>query len=278
MITTAPPTPSLSPTATLTDDRHATRSPRDDLAAIPTVLRSEWIKLSSLRANKTILGLTVGVNALASWAVATLVKDEVLTASQVFIYPALLTAVFAAVTAILLFSTEVQHGTLAGTLTAQPARWVIAVTKTMTATAAGFVLGAVGMAAGFVGAVAGGLDVGDTSAMASRTLWTLLYTSLAAVIGLGLAMIVRHSAGAISGLLVWWFVVENLIHAFAPARVGRFLPFDAGYRLLDVGSDLDSAETIAVALTRVQCALVFGGFAALTLIAGTVLLHRRDPN
>jgi ABC-2 type transport system permease protein len=265
-------------TATLTTYGTATRSTSDDVKAVPTVMKSEWIKFSSLRANKAILALTVGVAGFASWAVATLVTDEVLTVAEVFVYPAVLTAVFAAVAGILLFSSEVQHGTLATALTAQPARWVIAVCKTITATAVGLVLGAAGMAAGVGGAALGGLEAGDTSAMAATALWALLYTSLAALIGLGVGMIVRHSTGAISGLLVWWFVAENLLLAFAPAKAARFLPFDAGYRLLEVGSDFDTPEILAAALDRPQYALVFGGYAAVALAVGTVLLNRRDTN
>jgi ABC-2 type transport system permease protein len=132
------------------------------------------------------------------------------------------------------------------------------------------------MVAGFAGSVLGGLDMGDTSTMAATTPWALLYTALAAVLGLGVGMVVRHSAGAISGLLVWWFVLENLLLAFAPARAARFLPFDAGFRLLEMDSDLDSPEILAAALTRPQYALVFGAYTALSLIAGMVLLSRRD--
>jgi hypothetical protein len=248
----------------------ATRSRSDALRSLPTVLTSEWIKLSSVRANKAILGLTVGVCAFASWAVAALVEDEVLTVAQVFVYPTIFAAVFAAVAGILLFTTEAQHGTLAAALTAQPARGVLAAAKTVTAAAFGLVLGAAGMAAGALGALAGGLAPGDTSAMAGTALWALLYTSLAALVGLGVGMVARHSAGAISGLLVWWFVAE--------ATVSRFLPFDAGYHLLQVGSDFDTPERIAAALTRPQYGLVLAGYAAVAAIAGTVLLQRRDTN
>lgn len=246
--------------------------------AVPAALRSEWIKLSTLRSNRAILGLTIAIDAFASWAVATLVTDEVLTASQVFTYPVLLTAVLSAIAAVISFSAEAQHGTLAIAFTAQPARGVLALSKTVTAVAVGLVLGAAGMAAGFAGALAGGLAVGDTTAIAGRTTWALLYTALAAVIGLGVGMIARRSAGAISGLLVWWFVAENLIVAFAPARVARFLPFNAGYRLLDVGSDLDTPEMLRVVLTRPQYGLVFGAYALVTLGLGIVLVGRRDTN
>jgi hypothetical protein len=38
--------------------------------------------------------------------------------------------------------------------------------------------------------------------------------------------VVRHRAGAVSGLLVWSLVVEALVVQFALAEVVRFVPFD----------------------------------------------------
>ena len=163
-------------------------------------------------------------------------------------------------------------------MTAQPAHWVIAVSKTVMSAARGLWLGATGMAAGVVGALVGGLDLGDTSSMAVTTLWGLLFTTLAALFGLGVGMIVRHGAGAVSGLLVWWLVVENLFTVFLPEQIARFMPFFAGNALLGIDSDTATPESIAVALTRPENALVFGGYTAVALVVGTVLLYRRDTN
>jgi hypothetical protein len=277
-ITSALPAPTI-PTATApTGSRPATRSRNDDLRAVPTVLRSEWIKISSLRGNKIILGLTVVIDGVASWAVAAFVKDEVLTAAEVYIYPTVLTTVLAAIASILLFTSEAQHGTLAAALAARPARWLIVLSKTVAAIGVGLALGAVGMVAGFAGAVAGGVELGDTASMPSTTAWALLYTAVAAVIGLGVGMIVRHSAGAVAGLLVWEFVAENLIRPIAPAKLVHFLPFEAGYRIMEIGSDFDTPEIVAAALTRPQYALVFGGYAVIAMVVGTALLYRRDTN
>lgn len=246
--------------------------------AIPNVLTSEWIKLSTVRSNKAILGLTAAAGGFVAWAVATLVTDEIQTVAQVFIFSTVLTGVFAAVAGILLFSSEAQHGTLATALTAQPTRWVIVAAKTMMATAFGIVLGAAGMVTGFGGALLGGLAMGDTSGMAATTLWASLYTALSAVLGLGVGMVIRHSSGAISALLVWGLVVENLLTLFLPEEISRFLPFVAGNNLLAIDADGAFAESAATALTRAQDALVFGGYAAAALILGTVLLYRRDTN
>lgn len=255
------------------------RVQRRELRALPDVLRSERIKLSTVRTTKVLLVLTIVIDFIAAYATARLVTDEVLTVSKVFVYPAVFTAVFAAISGILMFTSEAQHGTLGVTLAAQPARWVIAAAKALVAIAVGVTLGAVGMAAAAGGAALGGLALGNVSAMAATAGWALLYTSTAATIGLGVGMIARHSAGAISGLLVWWFVAENLLRTFTPPTIGRFLlPFDAGYRTLGVGSKFDNPEILAAALRAPQYALIFVAYAVLALAVGTLLLNRRDAN
>lgn len=257
---------------------HATRTRRHDVAALPAVLQSEYIKLTSLRSNTAIVVLTGLIGLFATWATAALVKDEVLVVSDVFVYSTFLTAVIAAITAILTVTSEIQYGTLASALTAQPARWVLVAAKTVMAVRIGLVLGVIGMVTGTVGAFLGGLDAGDTGSMLATASWALTFTVLASVLGLGVGLVVRHSAAAISGLIVWWLVVENLVWAFLPETVSRFLPFYAGGALLGVDVDTTTPETIAVALSRTQDALVFGGYAAVALLLGTVLLYRRDTS
>ncbi len=276
--TTTSPTTTTPAVPWTTSDRSAVRARGDDVRAFPAALRSEWIKLASLRANRVILGLTAAVGALIAWVLATTATDPALTASELFIYPLPLIATLATVSGILLFTAEAQHGTLAGVLTARPARWVVVSAKTTLAAAVGLALGATGMVAGFGGAAAGGVDLGSGSALTSRALWALLYTGLAALIGLGVGMIARHSAGAISGLLMWSFVIESLFAPALPDGLVHVLPFSAGYRLLDAGSNFDPPVAIAHELARPLYALIFGGYAVASLALGAVLLYRRDTD
>lgn len=272
-------TPTTDPTvAWATSDRSALRTRSGDMRAVPAALKSEWIKLASLRANKVILALTPLVGALITWALAASATDEELTASVLFIFPLPLVAMLATVSGILMFTAEAQHGTLAATLTARPTRWVIVTAKAAMATMLGLVLGATAMAAGFGGALVGGADLGNGSAVVSRALWALLYIALATVIGLGVGMIARHSAGAISGLLMWSFVIEGLLAVALPDGLVHFLPFSAGYRLLDAGPNFKAPVVIAHELARPQYALIFGGYALVSLAIGTLLLYRRDTN
>ncbi len=269
------PSPTISWT---TSGRSAVRTRSDDVRAVPAALRSEWIKLTALRANKVILALTAITGGVIAGVLAATATDPTLTASELFIYPLPLVAMLASVVGILMFTGEAQHGTLAVALVARPARWVIVAAKTITATTAGLALGTAGMIAGFAGAAVGGAPLGIGSVLTSRALWALLYIALAALIGLGVGMIARHTAGAITGLLLWSFVIESLFAPAIPQGVRHFLPFSAGYRLLDAGPNFEAPVAIADLLTRPQYAVIFGGYALISLAIGTLLLYRRDSN
>ncbi len=279
-------TPSITSSATpdplpLPDRSVGERARRDDVASIPTALRSEWIKLTTLRSNVTILALTPIIGVLLSWILAVFVKidpdtNKPFTIGETFVFSTWLSTVLAAIAGILMFTSEVQHGTMAAAVTAQPARWVTAAAKTAIAACFGLAMGALGMIGGLSGTLLGGLESGDTSGMAATALWGLLLATLAPLLGLGIGMILRHSAAAVSILLVWVFVLENLIRTLVPANVHRFLPFSAANGLIGTGTGTDTPEMLAAALSRVQDAFLFGGYAAAALAVGTVLLYRRD--
>jgi ABC-2 type transport system permease protein len=282
---TAPPTPieeddpTMSTTElTLPTNRAAEATPTAGHAPLAAALRSEWIKSTTVRTNKAILVGAFVFSSLLSWATAAFYTDEVLTAADAFVFSTWLTAVLAVIAGVLSFSAEVQHGTLAAAVAAQPARWPIMAAKAVVAIGYGLVLGVTGLATGFVGALAGGIEVGDTSGIPAVVGWALLYTAGSAALGLGVGMIVRHSAGAVSGVLVWWFVIEGLLIQFAPAEVVRFLPFDAGFRTLGAGPSYDSPEFVASALSNAAHASIFWGYVLAALAIGTTLLHRRDAD
>jgi len=259
------------------------RSRRDDLAAGPAALRSEWIKATSLRSNVAIVASIPVIGVLLSWILAAFVKIDPDThlpfnVGETFIFSTWLTTVLATIVGALLFTSEVQHGTIANSVAAQPARWVIVAAKSTLAAGFGLAMGVLGMIGGLSGAVLGGLEKGDTSGMASAALWGLLLTTLAPLLGLGVGMILRHSAAAISIVLVWAFVLENLVRTLVPANAARFMPFSAAAGLLGISQATDDASTLAAALSRVQDAVLFGGYVALALAVGTVLFYRRDTN
>lgn len=272
------PDPSVAPL----HPRILARSHRDSIAALPHALASEATKLRSLRSNRAILGGTAAVGVVLVWVLAVFVETdpdtlETFTIGNSFSFPTWLSAVMAIVAGTLMFTSEVQHGTLATAITAQPARWVTVAAKTAVAAVFGLAMGVAGMIAGVAGGVLGGLDAGDTSGMAATAGWGLLLTTVAAVLGLGIGMIVRHGAAAISLTLVWTFVIENLVRGFAPPTVSRYLPFSPANGLLSIETTSDP-DALAAALTRVQDALLFSGYTLAALAIGTVLFYRRDTD
>jgi ABC-2 type transport system permease protein len=292
---TAPPTATVDATAATTEDEEPTMTTTDlslpadraltaaparrrDLAQLSPVLRSEWIKATTVRTNKTLLAAAAVVGLLSSWATAMFITQDGMTVPEVATGATAFTAVLAAIAGILLFTAEAQHGTLAGALTAQPARWPLVAGKTLAATGLGLALAVVGLLAGFAGALAGGLGIGDTSGVPSTVAWALLYVCGSAVLGLGVGMVVRHSAGAVSGLLVWWLVIEGLIVQLAPGEVIRFVPFDTGWRSLGIESDFDVPEVVAGRLSNPLHAAIFWAYVLAALAIGAFLVHRRDAD
>jgi ABC-2 type transport system permease protein len=278
---TAPMTVESTHQVKLSSNRIIERSPRDDVASVRPALRSEWIKVSSLRSNVVILAMAPVVGVLLSWILAVFVKTDPdthlpFTIGDTFIFSTWLTTVLAAIMGTLLFTSEVQHGTIANVVTALPARWVTVAAKSTIAAGFGLAMGVLGMIGGLSGAILGGLDKGDTSGMAATALWGLLLTTLAPVFGLGVGMIIRHSSAAITALLVWALVLENLVRTLIPVNIARLMPFSAAGGMLGISQATDTPETIAAALTRVQDALLFGGYAMALLAAGTLLFYRRD--
>ena len=184
---------------------------------------------------------------------------------------------FAAVAGISMFTSDVQYGTLNPALIAQPSRTNLAVSKVFVATVFGTAIAVSSQIGGLLGGLTSAAGVGDGATIVDRSLWATAFVAMASMVGLGVGMIARHSAAAISGLLIWWLVVENLIVALAPARLARLLPFVAGNAMVGIEMDSPDNEFANIALTQTQNAVLLAGYATAALIAGTVVLHRTEP-
>jgi ABC-2 type transport system permease protein len=97
---------------------------------------------------------------------------------------------------------------------------------------------------------------------------------IAAVIGVGVGALVRQTAGAISLLLVWTLLVENLVQLIPNVGqdISRWLPFNnatlfaANREVVGVVDPLSVTASLGV----------FAGAALLIMIAATVVVRRRD--
>ena len=258
-----------------------TSTPSPFVRNVRAAIRSEWIKLRSVRSTPLFVGLTAVIGIGMSLVLAKVVKtdpydDLPFTISNTFLVSTWLTTIFAVVAGTLLFTSEVQHGTLAGALASRPSKPTIIGAKAVTAAALGLAMGVVGIVGGLVGAIAGGMDTGDMSGAASGVVWALVLTTLASVLGLGVGLIVRHSAAAVTSVLVWALAIETLLRGIVPASVSRLLPFTAAHGLLGTRSAADTPETLAAALSNVGNMMVIGCWATAAVAIGTALLIRKD--
>jgi ABC-type transport system involved in multi-copper enzyme maturation permease subunit len=266
---------------TSTIQLHSTQTPSSMAGDLHAVIRSEWIKLRSVRATSFFVALTVVIGVGMSLILGRVVKtdpyeDLPFTIGNTFLVSSWLTTLFAVVAGTLVFTSEVHHGTLAGALTARPSKPTIVAAKTFIAAALGFTMGALGIAGGLAGGLASGMDTGDMSGAAAGVGWALVLTTLASCLGLGVGLIVRHSAAAVTSVLVWALAVETLVRGIVPATASRLLPFTAAHGLLGTRSAADTPETLAAALSNVANAAVIGCWAAGALVIGTALLIRQD--
>ena len=103
-----------------------------------------------------------------------------------------------------------------------------------------------------------------------------MLTSLAPVLGLGVGLVVRHSAAAVTSVLVWALAVETLVRGMVPATVSRLLPFAAAHGILGTRGAADTPETLAAALSNIGNVAVIGSWSLVAVVAGTVILARKD--
>ena len=258
-----------------------TSSPSPVVRDLRAAIRSESIKLRSVRATAIFVGLSIVIGVAMSLILGAVVKtdpydDLPFTIGNTFLVSTWLTTIFAVVAGTLLFTSEVQHGTLAVALTSRPSKRIIVGAKACIAAVLGFAMGALGIVGGLVGGIASGMDTGDMSGAASGVAWALVLTTLAAVLGLGIGLIVRHSAAAVTSVLVWALAIETLVRGMVPATVSRLLPFTAAHGLLGTRSAADTPETLAAALSNLGNAAVIGCWAAAAVAIGTALLIRQD--
>jgi len=102
-----------------------------------------------------------------------------------------------------------------------------------------------------------------------------LYAALTAVLGVGVAALLRHSAGAVAVLLLWPLLVEPILGNLPSigSEVGPFLPFANVLRFLNVQWLF---PTYVMPWGETGSLLYFIAVVAVVYVAAIVVLNRRD--
>lgn len=207
-----------------------------------SILAAERIKLTSTRSPWWCVGsavaLTVGLNAIV--AVAATQEDGIpaTVASTQFGYTAGMAVLM--VMAALAVTTEYSVGTIRTTFLAVPGRNAALAAKTAVVAA---VAGVVGLVVGFGSWAIGQLLLPSADlSLAGATEWRqvagvgLVYL-VATVVAVAVGILVRHTAGAVSLVLVWALMAEQLLTLIPGVgdAIGPWLPFQAAKRFLTTG-------------------------------------------
>ncbi|HLS14965.1 MAG TPA: ABC transporter permease subunit [Beutenbergiaceae bacterium] len=262
------------------------------------VVRSEWIKFTTLRSTLWIIALTivvmVGLSAMMAWGMTFEAQDPAMAGGgQGDPQPApadppgglgLIAVTFSysvgqivvVVLGVLIATSEYATGQIRSTLSAVPSRLPVLVAKVLVTAVSAFILGAVAVALCYLAtqAIISGhdldIDLSAEGAMQS-VLGVPLYLLAIALFGLAIGFLLRHTAGAISLVLGVLLVLPmiSMIGLDWVQELSHYLPAAAGERLI-------MGEMPGAVLSPWEGYAVLGGYVVVLLTAAGVLLRRRD--
>jgi ABC-2 type transport system permease protein len=275
----------------LTSDQHVTSATGPSPSAATQAGRSltaEWTKLRSVSSTMISLLATVVVcvGLAAALSAATINRwSHFSPARQAAFQPAtfslsglFLGQLIIGVLGVLVMSAEYSSGTIRATVAAVPARPLVLWTKTAVFALTSFVVSLVTCFASFWLAQSILSGTTPTASLSQPGVLRVviggaLYMTCIGLFGLGLATILRHTAGAISTLFGLLFVLP-IIGAFLPSSlandVTKYFPSAAGTEIVQLNAT-GPGDLAPWAGFAVLC-----GYVLIALVVGGVLLSRRD--
>jgi hypothetical protein len=246
------------------------------------VLESERIKLSTTRSvlwtSAAIAMLSIGLAALQgsiAYGAAQLPPERAATGVAVFGVPVLM------ILAALTVTGEYRSGMIRTTFMATPNRTSVLVAKAVVAAMFFAVYAAaLTIAAVLVGRLMAPPLVGSNLSLVDPGTWRLvgaisLFAALAAVLGVAVAALLRHSAGAVAVLLMWPLVTEPILGNLPNigSEVGPYLPFGNAFLFTRVEwlypvYDMPWGERGSL--------LYFAAVVAVMFASAIVVVNRRD--
>lgn len=249
------------------------------------VLRSEWIKLWTLRSTwftllAAVVGM-VGIGYLVSYggrrhyASMGLVERLTFDPTMHSLFGVYLAQLAIGVLGVLVITGEYATGMIRATLAAVPARLPVLWAKLAVFGSVALVLMLVGSFAAFLGGQKLLHPYGTTLSqphVLRAVIGVALYLTVVALLAIGLGFLLRNTAGGIATLFGLLLVLPVLIRAFPSSwqdHVSPYLPSNAGAALFDLHPDSTS-------LAPWTGFGVFCAWAAASIIGAAILLRQRD--
>jgi ABC-2 type transport system permease protein len=247
-------------------------------------LHAEWTKIRTVAAPRWLLLGTIAATVALSVAVTSVITCDAAgcghDTTKLSLSGVQLGQVLVVILAVQLISGEYSSGMIRTTLTAMPHRATTLAAKAITATG---LVAAAGTVAVLGSLLAGQLILSShgypTLSLADgptlrATVGSILYLALIALLGLGVATIVRDSATSIGVILGLLYLVPIVAPVIDNPHWQRLLqqigPMSAGLAI-QATTDLDDLP-----ITPWAGLGVLAAWAAAALLAGTLLLRQRD--
>jgi ABC-2 type transport system permease protein len=192
---------------------------------------------------------------------------------QVFLHVSLTIApLFGLLLGLRSFTDEFRYGSIVPTLLASPNRRRVLGAKLVATAGGGVALTlaatAVSIAIGVPLLVAKGIEITWSAPAMAEVIGRLVgATVLWTAIGVGVGLAVKHQVAAIAGALVWLLAAEGIFSGLVP-DVAKYFPGAAGFAIVGINP--------AELLTPAMGALLLGGYAAVAVASGAILMQRRD--
>jgi ABC-2 type transport system permease protein len=271
---------------------HGSSSPvtGDSHASFRNLLESEWTKLRTVRSTiwalVALVATTIGFTGLLSWLAVSqwdtftpLQQQEVMAdpAGQILGSGFQFSQLAVCVLGVLVMTAEYSTGTIRASLLAVPRRTPMLAAKSLVFAAVVFVVAEIAaFPSFFIGAAImnsrAPVSIGDPNVLRA-VIGAGLYASVLGVFAIAIGTLVRHTAGAITGIIGFVLVLSPLA-LLLPGTVGEhihaYLPTVAGQGIAMAAERSDSL------LTAWQGFGVFGLWTAGLLTLAGYLLRRRD--
>jgi ABC-2 type transport system permease protein len=257
---------------------------------ISKLLKSEWIKMRTVRSTiwslVAMAVITIGVAVIATvtisgrWHSMSLASRLSFDPTSVSLAGLLFSLLVIGVLGVLVMSAEYGTGTIRSTLAAIPNRPLVLATKSAVFAAVALVVGEVLSFASFL--------VGQTLLTSPAAHATLsqpgvlravvgggLIVGVLGLLALGLATIIRHTAGALTAFFGILLVLPAVVAALPSSLgnpIGKFLPLHITNTMTSVVQTGGGAPAFSPwAGFAILC-----GYAIIALVIGGVLMARRD--
>lgn len=242
------------------------------------VINSELFKLRTTRTFLALVGVSLAIALLASIGIAAFVnfnsEDQPNEILPIVIGP--IVRAIALVIGVLAVTNEFRHGTITPTLLVVPNRTKLMLAKLVAvlglALALGFVVGLIMVGSS---AIFGSLRDFDTGGMVlSVVVGSTVATALNAALGLGVGVLLRNQVGAIVGILIYGFILEDLIGLIPGIRdvLPKYGLGGVSNSLAGVGDAITDEEMLSQPVAGLLLAL----YVLVIWAIGLLVMRRRD--